>query len=207
MSMLTYNDGTLLLLLAALTALSRRKEDRALFLFLLLSFGTAFFLIYAGGINMQYYSEILCVFVPVSIAVLMRTVRFENRGKRCAAVLLAASLLGTANLPYAAVKREELPQAKFDKIISETPEATLFNYGALDFGQYTVSDIFPNCRYFCMLNLPSEEMFREMERYMWEGATDYIVSRDLRVETPAYELVAEEAFGGFSYYLYKNIQP
>ena len=218
-SMLTFNDATILLLLLGLRLLLRRRE-RAQALNLLLCFGFAFLLIYAGGINLKYYSLILCIFVPPGIALLADLAGLaeapalprRKAGLRTGLVtlLFVLSLFGNENRGMLTVRRDELPQYRFAPVIAETPGATLFNYGALDLGQYTVSDITPSCRYFCMLNLPSEEMFREMDRYMEEGVTDYIVSRGLPVESPCYTLVQTEYFtddgARYPYYLYKRIE-
>ena len=74
---------------------------------------------------------------------------------------------------------------------------------------FTVCDIVPSTRYFCMLNLPSEEMFLEMDRYMAEGATDYIVSRGLPVESGCYRLVQTSSFPDdgtdYPFYLYQKV--
>ena len=59
-----------------------------------------------------------------------------------------------------------------------------------------------------MLNIQSEEMFREMDRYMAEGLTDYIVSRGLPVESPYYTLIQTAYFTDdgteYPYYLYRH---
>ena len=105
-------------------------------------------------------------------------------------------------------RKADLPQFQFAETISETPDATLYNYGALDLGQYTVSDIVPSCRYFCILSIDLEEMYTEASRYISEGATDYIVSRGAMVDSPNYVLVQSALFTDegveFPYYLYRR---
>ncbi|MBP5744029.1 MAG: hypothetical protein J6W44_03865 [Oscillospiraceae bacterium] len=222
-SVLTFNDATVLLALFAVVSLFRDKQ-RAYGSMIGLSFMFAFFVIYMGGINMKYYSEILCIFVPVGVAQLWKTaarlsaeperpeqnpVRNRNRLVRILVPLLfAAALFGSENSEMLQYRRADLPQYQFAETIVETPGATLFNYGALDIGQYTVNDILPTCRYFCMLNIQSDEMFREMDRYMAEGVTDYIVSRGLPVESPHYTLIQTAYFVDdgteYPYYLYRN---
>ena len=234
-SMLTWNDSTILLVLFAVAMLLRKGEKKPA-LFLMMTFFFAFIVIYAGGITLKYYSEILCIFVPVGLAELWpllggkrteagaRTTAegstdVQLPGMKAAAesskwmrivlpLLFVLALLGSDNVRMLGTRREEMPQYRFDRILAETPDATLFNYGALDIGQYTVSDILPSTRFFCMLNLPSEEMFREMEHYMADGVTDYIVSRGLEVDSPCYELVDSVEFPNentvYPYYLYKR---
>ena len=217
-SMLTFNDGTVLALLLAL-AVFLREGKRQLAGWIFVCFACAFAVVYMGGINMKYYSEILCVFVPFGAAELQwlldhsgEKIRFLP-GRRlwpailCAAVFVLA-LLGSENREMLLKPKTGMPQYQFAERIASRPDATLFNYGALDIGQYTVSDLVPTCRYFCMLNLQSEEMFREMDRYMEEGVTDFIVSRDLPVVSSKYQMVmqAEYPAGGvdFTYYLYER---
>ena len=102
--------------------------------------------------------------------------------------------------------RAEMPQFVFAEMIRKTPNATLFNYGALDIGLFTTADIVPTTKYFCMLNLPSEEMIREVEHYMADGVTDYIVSRELEIDSPWYRLQQTVYFPDngilYPYYLY-----
>ncbi len=220
-SMLTFNDSAVLLLLFALVILFRSRRH-SYGLFLGLSFSAAFAVIYMGGINMKYYSEILCIFVPPAAAVLWAA--FSGLAERIPAsagavkrrrvtqvllpLLFVLALFGNENSEMLRYRKADLPQYQFAAAIAETPDATLFNYGALDIGQYTVNDLIPTCRYFCMLNIQSDEMFREMDRYMAEGITDYIVSRGLPVESPYYELIQTAYFSDdgteYPYYLYRH---
>ena len=220
-SMLTFNDATVLILLFALLSLVREKKY-AYGLFVALSFVFAFAVIYIGGINLKYYSEILCVFIPVGLAQLWKTaghlydeterndkaLRRERLLHVLVPLLFVAALFGNENTEMMRYRKSDLPQYAFAETIAENPGATLFNYGALDIGQYTVNDILPTCRYFCMLNIQSDEMFREMDRYMAEGVTDYIVSRGLPVESPYYSLIQTAYFVDdgieYPYYLYRH---
>ncbi|MBQ9664299.1 MAG: hypothetical protein IJV40_14225 [Oscillospiraceae bacterium] len=232
-SMLTYNDATVLLFLFTVCSLWQRRKRR-LSIHVLLSFVFAFGLIYAGGINLKYYSEILCVFVPIGVTELLRFCgevrksRTESgankeqktdpksvRIQRFARVLIPLSftvcLFGSENSHMLTYRRDEMPQFVFAETLRETPDATLFNYGALDVGLFTTADIVPSTRYFCMLNLPSEEMVREMEHYMADGVTDYIVSRGLEVDSPRYLLLQTVYFPDngelYPYYLYVKESP
>jgi hypothetical protein len=178
---------------------------------------------------MKYYSEFLCIFIPVGLAqfwhrfasisessvpagsesVLPIPLRRQRLLRVLLPLLFTLSLFGTENNSMLTVRRADLPQYQFRDTVLQTPNATLFNYGALDVGLFTVCDIVPSTRYFCMLNLPSEEMFREMDRYMAEGATDYIVSRGLPVESDCYRLIQTSSFPDdgtdYTFYLYQKI--
>ena len=227
-SMLTYNDGTVLLVLFSLAAL-RREGNRTPAIHVFLCFGFAFGLIYAGGINLKYYSEILCIFIPLGVTLLLQFCRGEDvqdtvreKGERPAVskqrpdfgrasrivipLLFTLALFGSENSYMLLHKRAEMPQFIFAETLKEDPDATLFNYGALDIGLFTTADILPSTRYFCMLNLPSEEMVTEMEHYMRDGTTEYIVSRGLEVESPSYRLLQTAEFTDngtlYPYYLY-----
>lgn len=236
-SMLTYNDATILLVLFTLVTLWREK-NRMPALHVFLCFCFAFGLIYAGGINLKYYSEILCVFIPLGVTQLMKFCgrareTAQNAGEKAAEtgspekacgdgfkqrpdigrisrimipLLFTLALFGSENSYMLLQKRSEMPQFIFAETLKEDSDATLFNYGALDIGLFTTADILPSTRYFCMLNLPSEEMVREMEHYMRDGVTEYIVSRGLEVESPSYRLLQTAEFKDngtlYPYYLY-----
>ena len=239
-SMLTFNDTAVLLLLLALLTLWREGK-RTLSLHVFLCFVFAFGLIYAGGINLKYYSEILCVFVPVGVTQLLKLCRrlragcgetdsadapdpdagtaassgggrkLRRLGRVLVPILFTLALFGTENSGMLFQRRADMPQFIFAETLREKPDATLFNYGALDIGLFTTADILPSTRYFCMLNLPSEEMVSEMERYMRDGVTDYIVSRELEVDSPCYTLLQTVFFTDngtlYPYYLYARSDP
>ncbi len=237
-SMLTFNDATILLLLVSINTLWREK-NRALAIHVFLCFAFAFGLIYAGGINLKYYSEILCVFIPLGVTQLLKLchssqmmtrngegeiIDADCRGKEkgrlpviqrpgfgrisriLIPILFTLSLFGSENSYMLFHKRSEMPQFIFAETLKEEKDATLFNYGALDIGLFTTADILPSTRYFCMLNLPSEEMVTEMEHYMRDGVTKYIVSRGLEVNSPCYRLLQTAEFMDngtlYPYYLY-----
>ena len=227
-SMLTFNDTSILLFLFGVISLWR-EEKRTAALYIFFCFTFAFGLLYSGGIQMKYYSEFLCIFIPVGLAqfwhrfasisessvpagsesVLPIPLRRQRLLRVLLPLLFTLSLFGTENNSMLTVRRADLPQYQFRDTVLQTPNATLFNYGALDVGLFTVCDIVPSTRYFCMLNLPSEEMFREMDRYMAEGATDYIVSRGLPVESDCYRLIQTSSFPDdgtdYPFYLYQKI--
>ncbi len=257
-SMLTYNDATFVLVLFSLFTLWREKE-RAMAVHVFLCFGFAFGMIYAGGLNLKYYSEILCVFIPLGVTQFLKVCRMlrsagtrDQRPVRFSGdtvknimstsseeifpaqklpddssgnpqeekkplysgrlhrilipILFTLALFGSENSPMLLHRRAEMPQYIFAETLKNEPGATLFNYGALDIGLFTTADIVPTTRYFCMLNLPSEEMVAEMERYMRDGVTDYIVSRGLEVESSCYRLLQTAEFTDngtcYPYYLY-----
>ena len=237
-SMLTFNDATILLVLISILTLWWQK-NKPLAVHMFLCFAFAFGLIYAGGINLKYYSEILCIFIPLGVTQLLKLCRssqelirngdrredgtdstgekkrrlpekqkpgFGRASRILIPILFTLTLFGSENSYMLFHKRSELPQFIFAETLKDEADATLFNYGALDIGLFTTADILPSTRYFCMLNLPSEEMVSEMEHYMRDGVTRYIVSRGLEVNSPCYRLlqIAEFMDNGtlYPYYLY-----
>ena len=114
---------------------------------------------------------------------------FSQTARILIPILFTLTLFGSENSYMLFHKRSEMPQFIFAETLKEDTDATLFNYGALDIGLFTTADILPSTRYFCMLNLPSEEMVTEMEHYMRNGVTKYIVSRGLEVNSPCYRLL------------------
>ncbi|MFZ5975501.1 MAG: hypothetical protein ACOYU3_08850 [Bacillota bacterium] len=77
-------------------------------------------------------------------------------------------------------KKSDLVQYKFAEIINETPNATLLNYGGLDFGFFTAANITPNIRFFEKQNIPYERFPQNLDehnKYIMGKEIDYIVFR------------------------------
>ncbi len=108
--------------------------------------------------------------------------------------------------------KNDLPQYIFARKISQTENPTLLNYGFLDGGFYLAADIMPTTKYFCHLNLKSDEMENSMNGYIDDGITDFVVTRNVRLENEfadlKYELIDEANFvferRNFTYFLYKR---
>jgi len=69
-------------------------------------------------------------------------------------------------------------QREFAKIINKVPNATLLNYGFLDWGFYLAADILPNVRFFEMQNIdykrnPINQIAQDS--YIKEKKTDFVV--------------------------------
>ena len=100
--------------------------------------------------------------------------------------LIAISL--SPNIYMIRYAREDLPQYRFAKIIRASQEPTLLNYGFLDGGYYTTSEIVPNCRYFCKLNVELPEMKEVQDYYVNNGLTEFVVCRNHTIDSKYYEL-------------------
>ena len=192
-----------------------RKIAFHLFLTILLTFVVTFM----GGRQYDYYTFSLAVFVPFGIGGLVNlfgkqsTLTYRMLSRKAAAVVLtifciAFSLVTTQNRYLLGVEKEELPQYQFREIITQKENPTLLNYGFLDGGFYIVSDILPNCKAFCKLNIPLKEMNDMQEQYVKDGLCDFIVTRDYELHADNYQCVAQSQFRNKegtvqAYYLYQ----
>lgn len=136
----------------------------------------------------------------------------------CLSVILSYFL--SDNVYFMKYKRDDLVQYKFSKIINQTPNTTLLNYGFLDGGFYTISDILPNTKYFCKLNIPYtkfHEMMDEQNMLIQQKKVEYIVvslsssqsifNVDIPYLLDNYECISVEAQylgSNDSYYLFKS---
>ena len=68
-------------------------------------------------------------------------------------------------------------QYRFAKIINQQEDATLLNYGFLDWGFYTAAGVAPHLKYYHLANMPLEELHSEQDRYVREGLSDFVVTR------------------------------
>lgn len=100
----------------------------------------------------------------------------------CAAILLVSAFLLSDNTYMLSYDREELAQFRFAEQIRRKEDATVLNYGSLDFGVYYAADVTPNCRFFCRLNIPLHQMYDTQDQFVEEGQADFVVTRDLPLE-------------------------
>lgn len=185
----------------------------------------AVFLVYSNGKGIAYYYLVLAPFVPFGCVALARL--WERLRKMRLRKLLSAFLVGALGLYSCAamacnrntyaigVDREDMPQVKFAKIISETENATLLNFGFLDDGFYLAADVMPSNRWFCKLLANKEACDAEQFQLVADGAVDYVVSckfalDDFDFDSSAYELVAQDRVlldhdhAGEALYLYRK---
>lgn len=197
--------------------LYRKKISRmALYMTSMLFF--TFLFTYMGGQDHAYYAFVFSVFVPFGImAVLdMLFVAIPEteklmKGKLvpalCVVLSIAASFWLTPNRDMMGVKKSELPQYQFAQIIHQVESPSLLNYGFLDAGFYTAAGLLPNCKAFCKLNVPLEEMMLLQEKYVREGLCDFVVTGGKELEYEHYTLIAESSIiyeeTMRTYYLYQ----
>lgn len=175
------------------------KLPLKLFLCCLL-FTTVF--IYVGEQHYIYYAFILSLFAINAIPALYwytkyaLITRFSFRAKRivfCAAGLALAFILNN-NAYLLSYEKEDMPQYRFKAIIETVDNPTLLNYGFLDGGFGTVCNIVPNCKYFCLFNLPLSEISQAQNDYAEQGLTDFIITYNREISYEKYECIAMEQF-------------
>ena len=199
-------------------------RDRRQLALITVTFISSFFFLFSGGRHYAYYSFALSVFVPFGFLLFDRLFRsaaefipekIKNKKITVAssyavlgAVCLAIMLNTCPNIYLLKYQKDNMPQYKFDKIISEVDNPTLLNYGFLDGGFYTVSDIMPTCKYFCGLNIPYPEIQETQDYYVKNGLTDFVVTYNEPLAedmSGKYEFVTTEKFEYKQFYLYKRV--
>ncbi len=173
--------------------------------------------IYVGGSDLPYYSIPLMAFAVLGL--ILAGLLIERMWKKELPVfLISVTVISgvffaghfSMNTYFMDQKREDYFLYKFKKIIEQDENPTLVTIGCLDAGLYTVTGIIPDCRFFQTNGIAFDEMFKEQDRYVKEGVTSYILTRDY--EPPGieekYELLAQEPYqwGGidFMYALYRR---
>lgn len=170
-------------------------------------FGAA--LVFFSGVEYPYYGQALA---PLAIAgfgalasVIRRPVKKRWMAAVCAVCIALCPLTCyNMNVDFGCTifqPKEETMQYKVAAVISETPNATLLNYGFMDAGFFTAAGIAPEEKFFHSSNVDMPEKREEQLRYIREGLVDYVVTHK---PGPAeleenYELVATVESPNFWY--------
>jgi hypothetical protein len=212
-----------LIMIAFLLSALRKKWFRLLQLFLMFAASVPALL---AGRRYPYYYFILgflLIFgmeeIGVLILSLVRILK-KNQARAVRPVFLFTGVIlsvvlstGIAcccspNRSFRSEQKEDLPQFKFAEIINTVPDATLLNYGFLDYGFYTAAGILPSCRFFCSLNGSIPGMSQEMDSYLKNKEVDFVVTRGQRLKAAGYTQVAaaQDTYEGirFTYNLYEK---
>ncbi len=195
------------------------------------NFGVVFGAIFFNGTGHVYYSMGISVFLIFGIMALCKLLELSKLPIKSYVIVLVAvmALFSTVyrnpnykeSKLWAKENKSSAVQIEFARLMNETKNPTLLNYGFLDGGFFTVADIVPNIRYFQRQNKIYEtypENRLEHERYIREKVVDYIVRRikkdyytgeleDVPYLSENYKLIAqqEQFFEGydFIYFLYR----
>ena len=205
------------------------RKRHAILIYCVVTILCTFLLIYSGGRDYQYYSFLFSIYVPFGILLFHSLVRIFTNGifkihtkKRyiiipLGVVIYSSCLIfmfeSSANTYMLKYSKEDLPQFKFNEVISQTENPTLLNYGFLDGGFYTVSNIMPNCKYFCGLNIPYNEIKKTQDDFIENEMIDYVVTRGnplSKSQQVHYKYVRSAVFETTenhysTYYLYKKV--
>lgn len=144
------------------------------------------FTLYVGGRGYRYYGLLLYVFAVFGYIAVLDLLQgksrrwFQSVASGAAAVLLATSFVFffvNGRNYYIFRDKEDTAQYQVARYIREhgDEDATLLTWGMLDSGFYLASEQIPAFRYFSRFNIPVEEMYTEVQRYMDEGLADYVV--------------------------------
>lgn len=199
-----------------------RDNGKAIGAHIVTIFATTSLFIYGGGRAYEYYGFDLCLFFIFSLLPLYEFINqnffckeslarkrtFVLTGFAFLCISFVSAFLITKNKEVLKIKRDDLPQFKFDKIISQYENPTLLNYGTLDCGFYTVSGIIPVNRFFIKIHLPVKEMDYEQNKIISEGIVDFVVSKTpLKAEKYTLVSAAQSNIRNHSYdfYLYKRL--
>lgn len=167
---------------------------------------TAFLGTFAGHLSYRYYPLILAPFAVIfGVAVILAMDKKVRRIKRYMApvsliLCMAAAFILSPNTYLMRYKKDRLPQYRFAKLINETENPSLLNYGFLDGGFYLAAGIIPDQRYFCCNNMKLSAMTESQERCVQAGIPDYIVTRSASEEHPEFPLYTCIAEDEFIYY-------
>ncbi|MDO4572674.1 MAG: hypothetical protein Q4C13_04830, partial [Clostridia bacterium] len=181
--------------------------------------------IYIGALGYRYYGVVLTVFACLGLVPLLRlfnrfiTPQLENRRWAAALppALLALSLalcpLLSDNAYMLGMPRSALPQYQFAAVMeAQGPEegSGLLGYQMMDAGFYLASGMEPDFRCFTRLNIAHGEIRAEQDRYLDEGLTAFVVTRDEPLAHPGYAPIAQASYYYEEdcpvYYLYQRVE-
>lgn len=178
---------------------------------------------YAGGKTYAYYAIPFSAFAPFMIPAIraLFSKAVLHISDRNVAVFGTVCSIAVAFLISVTVSKNtgdigpisSLPQYKFAQIMNQSGNPTLLNYGFLDGGFYTEAEIAPTCKYFQKMNIQLPEMMEEQDRYVREGVTEYVVTKNHEHNWSKYKECARctfsdvgDIYDSSTYYLYKKIR-
>lgn len=179
--------GLLVFLLNKRYLVNSRQRWSLLLCYLLLNLG-----IFGSGIIRTYYAFVLApflIFGVISYLKLFSTaLRSHRRIGSTGSSIVVMLLILSVTLPFTFffnhnaymrdISKKDLVQYKYAKIINETDDATLLNYGWLDVGLYTTTGIVPNVRFFQNQNISYLKfplIMDEQNRYIREKTVEYVI--------------------------------
>lgn len=196
----------------------RKYRNRNMKILYLCTYICTFFFSYVGGRFYSYYAFVMMVFAPlgtVGVFIYFKSVvnRITKKAVKYAFLIGFCLFSGfyavfiSTNTYLLRYDKSDLPQFRFNETISKSDSPTLLNYGFLDGGFYTVSGVVPNCKYFCKLNMPYEEMDKVQSEYVNKGLVEFVVTKDSNPDFELYDCVDQWEFHYWfdksNYFLYR----
>ena len=189
-----------ILIVIGLVQLFRIEKRPAVLAELLFGAAGLSIVIYSGGQQYPYYALILSIYAIFALLVIPEM----KSAAKTAVTAVAAICIAIFGWPKYQDRintgKEDYVQFRFAEKMEKG--STLLNYQFLDGGFFYAADILPSQYYAWSFNVLNEEIREEQNRYVAEGQTDYIVSRDRDVEEAdvnhQYELI-EESEGCYLY--------
>lgn len=173
---------------------------------------------FIGGTYYPYYSFCLNLFLPFGVLPVLHKIAQvpqdrlwliakEKNLVPVIAFFLAVCLIATPNRYLLGVEKEKMPQYQFASIVGNDGSAKLLNYGFLDGGFYTVCNVIPEAKVFCLLNISQESLKQIQDNYIEQGIFEYVVTRDKELTNTKYTCVSTSTFfledKNHIYYLYQ----
>ena len=143
----------------------------------LITFILSVFGLFYGGFAYDYYFLIMVPYSILGLICIFKNITIKQH-KMVLIITLAICLFmlnSSKNITFAKVKKEQLVQYKYAKIINKDKNPTILNYGWLDGGFYMMSDILPNARYFELQNGWVDDYDLEIEKQVKNSEFDYII--------------------------------
>ncbi len=164
-------------------ALTKKGEERWVLTWIL---PITTVILYIGGRGYRYYGlplYVFSVFGWVSLLELLerKSVVFIKRlGAGAMAIMVSISLVFffvNGNQHYIFRDKEDTAQYQVARYIQEygDDDPTLLTWGRLDSGFYLATEQVPQFKHFNKLNIPLQEMYDEVQRYMDEGLADFVI--------------------------------
>ena len=140
-----------------------------------------------GGGSWLYYFQIFMTFLPLAFVLpVWLCGRLPFRLPKGAAVAglclalaagVAAGWWRTPSRPLLGVRLEDTVQYQFSRIVRASDDRSMAMRHMLDGGFYTVCDVTPSQKYIGKFNIPLQEMYAELDRYVTDREVEFVVTR------------------------------
>ena len=135
------------------------------------------------GFPYQYYPLPLAIWMPLSLLLALRVCKRTTQRRKCILYLVTLIFVMTycgcqirVKLFFASEKN--CAALKISKFIMDGKEQSpsMIEYGIMDLGVYTLCGYVPECKNFCLLNLPIKEQTDAQNNYITTCHPTYVIS-------------------------------